>query len=62
MKKNNEDKKIKKIEKKIELCSSCQKNPAEKLHTCPFQEDVNNDFKSLCNCCEKCEQECCWDI
>lgn len=32
------------------------------LHTCPYQEDVNNDSEFTCNCCDECRQECCDDI
>ncbi len=32
------------------------------LHTCPYQEDVNNDSEFTCNCCDECRQECRDDI
>lgn len=47
--------------KKYELCESCEKHPARPLHTCPYAEEINNS-SILCNCCEKCEHECCMDI
>lgn len=37
-------------------------NPAEPWHTCPFAEEINDDYESLCCCCSKCEQECADDI
>lgn len=43
------------------LCK-CEKNPAEPDHTCPYNEDINNDSETLCNCCKDCAQECAWDI
>ena len=43
------------------LCESCEKHPARPLHTCPYKEEINN-LTETCNCCEKCEHECCMDI
>lgn len=34
----------------------------EELHPCPFQEDVNNDPRDCCNCCEDCQYQCAMDI
>lgn len=34
----------------------------EELHTCPFAEDVADDFETLCNCCDDCTYECAMDI
>lgn len=31
-------------------------------HTCPFQEDVNNDSSTLCTCCADCANACAMDI
>ena len=31
-------------------------------HTCPFQEEVLDDYKSLCTCCPYCEYQCAMDI
>jgi hypothetical protein len=42
-------------------CERCE-NEAEELHTCPFQEDINDDSETLCNCCAACQHECCMDI
>jgi len=35
---------------------------AQPSHTCPYQEDINNDHEFKCNCCEDCEEQCCMDI
>jgi hypothetical protein len=44
--------------KRLGLCK-CGKNPqADKLHTCPFAEQINEDKESLCNCCEDCTYTC----
>ncbi len=44
-----------------QICQSCQKCLSLPPHPCPFQEEINNSSE-LCNCCEKCEHECCMDI
>jgi len=31
-------------------------------HTCPFQEDINGDSETKCECCEFCEEQCCQDV
>jgi len=38
------------------------KGIAEYDHSCPFAEEINGDFDSLCNCCEICTHECAMDI
>lgn len=40
---------------------SCGKYPGTELHTCPYGEEINNNF-SLCNCCDECTQNCADDI
>lgn len=37
-------------------------NDADDLHTCPYKEDINGDYESLCNCCSACRNECAKDI
>ena len=46
---------------KVVIEGGCKHEPLDK-HTCPYQEDVNGDSESLCNCCDECTQECAWDI
>ena len=48
--------------KKKDLCSRCEIRPKNPLHSCPFNEDINNDSKTLCNCCNSCARECAMDI
>lgn len=31
-------------------------------HTCPYQEDINGDYDSLCTCCPCCQDNCAMDI
>lgn len=45
-----------------EKCQSCKKNPAGPEHTCPYQEEINDNTEAKCNCCRECSQECCDDI
>ena len=49
--------------KKLELvetlyCQRCESRKGRPLHTCPYQEDINDDKETLCNCCEQCEDMC----
>lgn len=43
-----------------EKCQRCECD-AEEEHPCPFDADVYNS-ETLCNCCEKCQNECAMDI
>lgn len=45
-----------------ELCRHCEKNHAAPKHTCPFTEEIHNDFDTLCTCCSDCEHEYVMDI
>lgn len=50
---------------KISGCGSGHpncKNSPENPHSCPYQEDINNDHEFECTCCEDCEAECLADI
>ena len=41
---------------------SCTHFPTS-WHSCPFQEDINNNYDShYCKCCSKCRHECAMDI
>lgn len=44
-------------------CKACGKNPGtENLHSCPFNEEINDDPEENCNCCADCEHQCAMDI
>lgn len=44
------------------VCESC-KGPTDPVkYTCPYQEDVNGNYETLCNCCDSCQQNCIDDI
>jgi len=46
-----------------QLCENCEKNPAEKPHSCPYQEDMyGNMDNDYCKCCDDCRTECLMDI
>lgn len=49
----------KKLNKK---CNNCGKNDPSPLHTCPYAEEINNDYTTTCNCCSYCCSQCAWDI
>ena len=42
-------------------CSGCG-NDGKEAHGCPYKEDINSDYETLCNCCEECQYQCCMDI
>jgi hypothetical protein len=42
-------------------CTCNEMDPFD-LHSCPFQEDVNNDPNYECSCCPECEYQCAMDI
>ena len=44
----------------IDKCSCGNEYIGE--HTCPYQEEINEDSETLCNCCKECTQQCAWDI
>lgn len=31
-------------------------------HTCPYREEIHNDYETLCNCSPEQERECRMDI
>ena len=43
-------------------CGNCERNASEELHTCPYQEDINGDYTTMCNCCVGCQNDCVGDI
>lgn len=48
---------------KSNLCERCNKNIAGDYHSCPFQEDVEqNKDEEFCNCCDECEDKCLAEI
>ena len=34
----------------------------EELHTCPYREEIYNDYESLCDCDEEQQHQCAMDI
>lgn len=58
----SETRSLKSSDDKVHLtCSKCSGQGRED-HPCPFNEDVNNDSTTLCNCCSECTQNCADDI
>lgn len=35
---------------------------AEEPHTCPFSEEIHDDYESTCTCCRECAHQCAMDI
>lgn len=42
---------------KIPQCPKCT-NESLSAHPCPYKSDMNGDYKTLCNCCSDCQEEC----
>lgn len=40
---------------------TCAENNEIQPHTCPYQEELNNDHETLCECCPYCEMQCFYD-
>ncbi len=40
----------------------CGKKGSSEKHTCPYKVDIDDDSKTLCNCCADCQHECSMDI
>lgn len=49
-------------EENSEHCADQGHTLTEEYHTCPFEEDVNNDAQFKCMCCDECEHQCAMDI
>lgn len=49
-----------------ERCARFGRNPAnpatDEEHSCPYDEDVNDDPEPKCTCCSDCAAECAADI
>lgn len=41
--------------------NNCNHEEVE-AHTCPYSEEINNDYETLCTCCPCQERECSMDI
>ena len=49
----------------VEGCGSGRsgcKNPPSEPHSCPFAEEIDDDFEDNCTCCEECTDKCADDI
>lgn len=39
-------------------CQECGKPVESGWHSCPFAEEMQDNYEELCNCCAECEQNC----
>lgn len=44
------------------ICLKCKIERANKKHTCTYNKEIKNDYKSKCNCCDYCMKDCAMDI
>lgn len=49
-------------EPEVEKCQQCKERPAEPEHSCPYAEEISDDYETLCNCCDECRSECSMSI
>ncbi len=42
-------------------CQGCG-GKGEEIHSCPYAEEINDNFQKICNCCDACRHECLMDI
>lgn len=35
---------------------------AQPRHSCPYREEIRDDWETLCNCCDSCTRECAMDV
>jgi hypothetical protein len=40
---------------------TCETEEIE-LHSCPYSEEIHDDYEENCKCCKACERECREDI
>jgi hypothetical protein len=45
-----------------ETMCKCGKAKAEPLHSCPYREELFDDYEDSCRCCDACLRECLYDI
>ncbi len=53
---------IAELDKKAGKICRCGNAAQLPVHTCPYAVDINDDTKTLCNCCADCERDCAMNI
>lgn len=43
-------------------CGKCEKEGSVVPHTCPYAEELGDDYETLCDCCSECTADCAMDI
>lgn len=46
---------------KREKCDRCRKD-SDGIHSCPYAEEISDNYAKSCNCCKACTYECLMDI
>ncbi len=46
---------------KMDNCGKCG-NKSDGPRSCPYEEDLNDNHEEICTCCEKCAEECAWEL
>jgi hypothetical protein len=42
--------------------TECTCGSEHEEHTCPFSEELNDDYETMCKCCPYCRYQCAQDI
>lgn len=50
------------VEHKCAARTGCKNLATTEPHSCPFAEEINDNYSLICYCCSECESECCQDI
>lgn len=61
MSKRAKPKKLAQVRTCRESGGRCDK-PAETSHSCPYNEEINDDYSIRCGCCADCRHDCIMDI
>lgn len=57
------DAKVEKVSESLQCeTDGCERRRADEPHVCPFREEIDDDDKTLCWCCDECVMQCAMDI
>ena len=48
-----------------EMCDSlynCDNENTPEPHSCPYEEDINENYDEVCTCCVECQGDCALEI
>jgi len=45
----------------MDNCKKCG-DKSDGPRACPYEEDMNDNHEKACSCCDKCAEECAWEV